>query len=247
MRVALTLLFTIVGALPAGAGLPSAEDLLIQSIAHHDPQDVWSDGQIHLEMEVVYSEKLAEQRGIEKMMTTLWLAPGHGTFRCIRAHDGGKVEYRVAGGEGEVLVNGSAEFSDDDRERLRVGDPLGYRDYFEYMWGMPMKLRDPGTVLDPVVRESEFEGQDVLALRVTYDPEVGTDVWDFFFDPDSSALVGSRFYHDEAANDGEYIVFTGQVHDEATGLRMPGGQAWYYNDGRGHLATDTVTKFEVSR
>ena len=112
-----------------------------------------------------------------------------------------------------------------------------------------------GGVFDVVVTDlrmptsagAEFEGEKVHVLRVTYDPEVGTDVWDFFFDPETSAVVGCRFYHDEAANDGEYIVFTGEVHDEASGLRMPGGQGWYYNDGRGHLATDTVTKFEVTR
>lgn len=247
MRALLSLLLIVAAVIPARAELPTADELLARSISHHDPQGVWSSGRIHLEMEVVYSEKLAEQRGIEKMATSLWLAPGHGEFRCIRTHDGGTVEYRIKAGEKTTLVNGSPEFSDEDRERLRVGDPLMYRDYFEYMWGMPMKLRDPGTVPDPVVREGEFEGRDVLVLRVTYDPEVGTDVWDFFFDPQTSALVGCRFFHDEAANDGEYIVFTGAVHDEASELRMPGGQAWYYNDGRGHLATDTVTQFEVTR
>jgi hypothetical protein len=247
MRALLSLLLIVAAVIPARAELPTADELLASSISHHDPQDVWSNGRIHLEMEVVYSEKLAEQRGIEKMTTSLWLAPGHGEFRCIRAHDGGTVEYRIEAGEGATFVNGRSEFSDEDRERLRVGDPLMYRDYFEYMWGMPMKLRDPGTNIDPVVRETTFQDQPVLALRVTYDPEVGTDVWDFFFDPDSSTLIGCRFFHDEAANDGEYIVFTAEVHDESSGLRMPGGQAWYYNDGRGHLATDSVTKFEVTR
>ena len=247
MRAALIALLALTCADSARAELPSADELLERSIAHHDPQGVWTTGRIELTMEVVYSEKLAEQRGIEKLSTALWLAPGHGEFRCIRTHDANEVEYQVVNGEGTVLVNGSTDFTEADRERLRVGDPLMYRDYFEYMWGMPMKLRDPGTIIDPVVRETTFQQQPVLALRVTYDPEVGTDVWDFFFDPDSSALIGCRFFHDEAANDGEYIVFTGELHDESSGLRMPGGQAWYYNDGRGHLATDSVTKFEVTR
>ena len=46
------------------------------------------------------------------------------------------------------------------------------------------------------------ESGEVVQLRATYDPEVGEDIWDFFFDPETYALVGYRFFRDEAARGG---------------------------------------------
>ena len=81
MRSILLALSLVVAAIPARAASPSAEALVSRSVAHHDPNDVWSTGRIELEMDVVYSEALVEQRGIERLTTSLWLAPGHGEFR----------------------------------------------------------------------------------------------------------------------------------------------------------------------
>lgn len=230
----------------ASAGAESAADLLARSIAHHDPQGIWFEGHFELSLETVYSDMLAEQRGIKESTSSLWLAPGHGEFRCVLRRNGNEIEYRVHGDEATTLLNGSADISDEDRTSARLAEPTMYRDYFEYLWGMPMKLHDPGTRIDPNVGETQFADRAALVLRVTYDPEVGSDVWDFFFDPDSAALIGYRFFHDESDNDGEYIVFSGEMHDPASGLRLPAERAWYYNDGRGHLATDTLTRLVVS-
>ncbi len=41
----------------------------------------------------------------------------------------------------------------DRYERARM-----YRDYLSYLWGLPMKLRDPGTRVDPVTKRVTFEG-----------------------------------------------------------------------------------------
>jgi uncharacterized protein DUF6503 len=81
-----------------------------------------------------------------------------------------------------------------------------------------MKLRDPGTRLDPTVKEAVFEGKAVYELRVTYDEAVGTDTWCFFLDRDTCALVGHRFHHNEAQGDGEYVVFSGEVFGRAYGF-----------------------------
>ena len=79
----------------------------------------------------------------------------------------------------------------------------------------------------------------VLSLRVTYDPEVGVDTWYLYFDPDTSALVGYRFYHDESANDGEYIVLEGEVSSGT--LRLPKARTWYTHGDDRLLGTDTLT------
>ena len=246
MITCLPVLLALSVLLCASAHAESASDLLSRSIAYHDPQGVWSTGRFELSLETVYSDMLAEERGIKESTASVSLAPSHGEFGCVLRRNGNEIEYRVLGEESTTLVNGSADISDEERERLRLADPKMYRDYFEYLWGMPMKLHDPGTVIDPVVKERQFDDRTALVIRVTYDPEVGSDVWDFFFDPESAALIGYRFFHDEGVVDGEHIVFSGEVVDPVSGLRLPSERAWYYNDGRGHLATDTLTELEVS-
>ena len=105
-----------------------------------------------------------------------------------------------------------------------------------------MKLRDPGTRIDPQVLDTEFSGEPALALRVTYDPDVGSDIWYVYFDPTTSALVGYRFYYDEEANDGEYIELEGEV--EGAGLRIPKARTWYTHGDNRLLGTDTLTRIE---
>jgi len=144
------------------------------------------------------------------------------------------------------MLNGSAEISDAKREehRLDCDRVVLYRDYYTYLWGMPMKLRDPGTRLDPGVSDAVFQGRQVKSLRVTYDPEVGGDTWYFYFDPDSAALVGYRFFHDESANDGEYIVLEGEV--SGGGLRLPKARTWFTNAEDRLLGTDTLTGLDAA-
>lgn len=226
---------------------PPAAELVAASIAHHDPQGVWGSGAIELHMVVRYDGEFAASRGITELERTrdVLLAPGQQRYRMVERRDGHEISYAMDGGEQQVLVDGEPA-TDAQRQELGLRDPAGYRDYHEYMHGVPMKLADPGTRIAPQVTPMQFDGRDVWAVRVTYDEAVGSDVWDFFFDPATRALVGCRFYHDEAANDGEFITMRGQVVDEATGLRLPAELGWYFNDGGGHLATDTVEIVGVS-
>ena len=84
-----------------------------------------------------------------------------------------------------------------------------------------------------------FNERQVLTLRVTYSPEVGKDIWYFYVDPETFALVGCRFFHDEAKNDGEYLVFEGEVSGPH-GLRLPKLRHWHMNLDREHIATDEI-------
>ena len=51
-----------------------------------------------------------------------------------------------------------------------------------------------------------------------------------------------RFYHDEAAGDGEYIVLDGEL--EAAGLRLPKSRAWYIHKEDRHLGTDVLVALD---
>jgi hypothetical protein len=223
------------------------EQVIDRAIAYHDPSGVWKTGRIRLDVHTTYSDALAEQRGIPKTANlVLVLSPAQEEFGYAKEAGDDRIDISVRRGQSTTIVNGSADVSEAERERLRLREAELYRDYCEYLYGMPMKLRDSGTILDPRVNSLRFNDRVVWELRVTYKPEVGEDIWYFYFDHDTFALVGYKFHHDEAKNDGEYITLEDEIVDEASGLRLPKTRAWYYNADDKHLATDDIVSIDTS-
>jgi hypothetical protein len=58
-------------------------------------------------------------------------------------------------------------------------------------------------------------------------------------------MVGYRFYHDEAKNDGEYIVLADMVIEQ--GLRIPRNRSWFTNAEDKLLGTDYLKEFKVDK
>jgi len=219
----------------------AANDLVEASIRHHDPAGVWGDARLLVDLQ----EKRPD--GTVRI-SRLEIDNGTGRFEIMGRHEVAGDESTRAGGKLSVLVDGGqCEFSIDGREptpeeiearRLTCDRWTMMRNYYTYLWGMPMKLRDPGTRIDPVVVRTEFEGQNVDAVRVTYDEAVGEDIWYFYFDPNSHRLVGMRFYHDESKNDGEYLVAEGETR--AGSLSLIRDLSWFVNADDEHLGKDTL-------
>ena len=101
-----------------------------------------------------------------------------------------------------------------------------------------MKLKDPGTLIDPLVQIKNFMGKKALVLKVNYTEEVGKDTWYFYFNPETFALQAYQFFHEEAKNDGEYILLS----DEGlvNGIKMAKNRAWYFNKNGELLGTDIL-------
>lgn len=232
---ALWLLATLVPPSISATEIPTADELVTQSIAHHDP-----DGRFLSEawcLSFRETRPNAEDRRSEILIDV----PGE-RFRMVR-----KAEHEVAGvldgDHCEMTLDGRSDLTDAEREEHRLScERLGFmRNYYVYLWGLPMKLRDPGTHWGEV-EATTFQDQPVFGLRVTYDPEVGKDVWYVYFDRNSSAMVGYRFYHDEAKKDGEYIVLEGE--HEAHGMRLPKSRAWFTHQDERYLGTDILVDIE---
>jgi hypothetical protein len=114
-----------------------------------------------------------------------------------------------------------------------------YQDYYTYLYGLPMKLKDAGTIIHNKVVLKKFKGKDYLVLKVSYEKEVGEDTWYFYFDPLTYAMEVYQFYHEEEKNDGEFILLSGL--ETVKGIKMPKKRAWYYNKGEKYLGTDFLS------
>lgn len=220
----------------ASINAQSASDLLDKSIKYHDPHNKWESfhgtmyfiqpragrsdtttREVHLHMEK--EEFYMKQVSSEKVVTRKLIKD-----TCV------------------VSLNNDSNLSSETKkkERLNCSDVSMYKNYYAYLYGLPMKLKDPGTRIDSEVIETEFQGKECLAIRVTYDPGVGDDIWYFYFDKSTARMIGYRFYHDEKANDGEYIILKEEL--EVDGIKMPRDRYWYYNKDNGFLGVDLMVE-----
>ena len=68
---------------------------------------------------------------------------------------------------------GASDFSEEiaDKNRLSCESAKMYRDYYTYLYGLHMKLKDSGTILNPLVEEKVVDNVSYWTLKVTYEPE----------------------------------------------------------------------------
>ena len=211
----------------------TATQLLDKAIQYHDPQNNWTrfDGKFNIVME---TPKSSDRKSYIHLNVPKQI------FELEVQMDGVKYAYHFEKETCTTLLNGSNQISEEDRKEYRLTCERGslMRDYYTYLYGLPMKLKDPGANLVKTVERRVFKGKEYLVLKVVYDENVGDDVWYFYFDPTTFAMEVYQFYHDEKKGDGEYILLKDLA--EIDGIKMPKIRAWYYNSDDTYLGTDTL-------
>ncbi len=220
---------------PLQAQSLSAEEVLQKAIAFHDPNGNWES--LNTTFKVVMETPDRPLR-----TSTIAVDFPQQEFTLDVEQDGNSYSYIINKDSCEITLNGSNDISEEEAEKFRLNCERGnfMKDYYTYLYGLPMKLNDPGTHLDPNVQNKTFKGKKYLTLKVTYEAEVGTDTWYFYFDPTTYAMEVYQFYHEESKNDGEYILLNGL--EEINGIKMPKTRAWYLNKDNKYLGTDTLEK-----
>lgn len=208
----------------------SAPELLEKSIQYHDPQGNWEsfDGEFKIVMDMPGKPERTSVITLnlpEEYFNLSEQRDGKESFRELNGED-----CRFSDAEGEVVTT-----KNDDTQCERT---VMMKNYYSYLYGLPMKLKDPGTILDPKVKKTTFKGKEYLLLRVTYDEAVGSDIWQFYFNPETYAMEVYQFFKGEDEKTGEYILLSDEL--EVNGIKMPKDRAWYYNKDDGYLATDRL-------
>lgn len=217
----------------------SGPEIVDRSIRYHDPDSDWFRAIVTMELRETRPE------GIDRD-ASLVLDVVAGEFDYEARIGDHTIRRALLDGDCLTSLDGRTELTHEEQQEhgldcARIGR---YRDYYRYVWGIPMVLTDPGTIIDPDASFSELDGEKALRVRVTYDEEVGTDVWYFYFDPETFAVRGARFFHDESANDGEVIVFEGEI--SAGSLTLPRERHWYTNAEDRHLGSDLLDSLELT-
>lgn len=217
----------------------TAEELLDMSIQFHDPMGRWQT----CEMEMVLKME-TPNRPVRTSLINI--NNEKGSFGVQYVSKGHLLIYKVDGlDSAEVFVDFELATGRTDIDSLDLSADRArrWRNYYSYLYGLPMKLKDAGTNIAPDVIQDNFNGEDVLAIKATYEAAVGSDIWYFYFQPNTYAMVGYRFYHDESINDGEYIILDGM--EIQNGLRIPKNRYWYVNEDARFLGADMMISLKV--
>lgn len=230
----LLLLYSLVFLSASTAAQERAIDVINKSINYHDPDGILS--QERLQMDFTETRPNGSDRqsnaiiDIQKEYTKI--------SRVVKEKH---IEMIWDKGKSSFKLEGSSTYSPEEAETYALNEErlVKMKDYYRYLWHLPRTLKDPGTIIDPLAKSKEFNNQSALEVRVTYDQNVGSDIWYFYFDTSTYALIGYRFYHDEAANDGEYILLTDEY--QYKNLRLPQKRAWYMHQEDKYLGQDILT------
>ncbi len=212
----------------------TGEQLLDKAISYHDPNNSWDSFNGHLNIIMTTAD------GKERRSSIVINLPKE-YFQVHSTQDNNVIQRTLNKGECELMLNGSTTISEEDQKthRLTCEGANMYKNYYSYLYGLPMKLKDPGTIIEPSTEKKTFKGKEYVVLKVTYEEEVGGDIWYFYFDPNTYAMEVYQFFRDESVPDGEYILLSGE--EEISGIKMPKTRAWYYNKNDKYLGTDVLS------
>jgi hypothetical protein len=216
----------------------TSEQLLDNTIAYHDPNNLWDsfNATFHVTMETPDSPNRESDITINNPESAFYL-------KAVR--DTTMIEYKVQGEQCSLTLNGNSQFTEEEAKtnNLNCDRAKMYKNYYSYLYGLPMKLKDPGTHIDESFERKTFKGKNYLVIKVTYDEAVGSDNWYIYLNPETYAMEIYQFFKkDENGNQrddsGEYILLTEEMM--VNDIKMPKSRAWYYNKDDKYLGTDIL-------
>ncbi|MCW5518969.1 hypothetical protein J1N09_03910 [Aureitalea sp. L0-47] len=226
------LLFTLsfLCALPLFSQEIKGKELLRKSIEYHDPHSAWM--KFRAELFVTMETPSASPR-----YSNIKIDLPNEYFYLNARRDTTEISYTIDKGKCKTSIIDSTSM-----RRMPCETANLYKNYYTYLYGLPIKLMDPGTEVHDEVTLEEFKGKQYLRLKVTYNETVGSDVWLFYFDPKTYAMEIYQFFKGDPKNagkdTGEYILLSEEKI--VNGIKMPKVRAWYYNKNDEYLGTDIL-------
>ena len=204
MRIAL-FLFTIITLsscqTPTNPPL-TAEDIIQKSIKYHDPKGNFNElnARFYFESAFSWNDSIPEELVMDMDFKNYALV------------------YRNLDREMELEYQKDTCFTHKGETSCR--DFIWAYDFYLYIWGLPMKLSDPGIDVKDTVYSIHHKGKELKAIDIEYE----TEYYSFYFDS-LYALNGFQFIKKDNPEKGEQIWLEGVIEHE--GIKFPKKRVWY--------------------
>jgi hypothetical protein len=193
------------------------EEVLAKAVNYHDPNEEWNN------LKATFQFTETRPTGEDRFTTVVF--DNIRSYMKINRND--ENIYEVLEESCKVLAG------DNDEAR-----GIKMRNYYLYLWGLPMKLYDPNTPFDQTVNEEELNGSKCYVLRVVYEE----DTWYFYIDQNTGRMLEYKFYKDEAAGKGELIKLEDEIM--VGSMKISNKRSWYTLPEMKYLGTDILSKAE---
>jgi hypothetical protein len=117
---------------------------------------------------------------------------------------------------------------------------LMLRNYYTFLWGLPMKLMNEGNRIEEEFSREMLDGIEAYVVKVPFEE----DVWFFYLHPDTFQLMAYKFYMDEEKEVGEIIYLKGEVIVD--NMKIPSERSWYRTEKDEFLGTDYLMRVSDS-
>lgn len=196
----------------------TAEEILQKAAAYHDPNGEWKS------LKATFTYK--ETRPNDDPRKTILTLDNPRNWHKLNRND---EEVYVVNGKGEVSI----EKGDGDQARGKL-----LRNYYVFLWGLPMKLLDRGTPIQEQLETRKIKAIDCHGLVVNYEKETYT----FYFSKKDFRMVAYQFFKNDDSGKEEIIHLDKEI--KVGGMRIPKERAWYELPGNKYLGTDILESTE---
>lgn len=197
----------------------TADDILNASIEHHDPANEW----VSFSHSFYFKSNFTPDDTLSEQLVVALDVPKN-TFTYINRTK-------------DII----AQLNGDSCEILKGETPCEginwTKNFYTYVWGLPMKLKDPATVLDQKVVDTTFNTINCHRLHVDY----GNHDWYYYISTTDYALIGFAFTNRDNDNK-EYVTLEGSY--EIDGIRFPKKRSWYDTESKKLLGTNELIKHQ---
>ena len=191
----------------------TAQSILQNSISYHDPNGEWKT----LKATFIFKETRPDGPDRKTMFTI---------DNARNKHTINRNDEEIYETDGSIVrvVKGSG-----NQERGKM-----LRNYYVYLWGLPMKLMDQGTSLSDKVGKKAIGEKQCFTLTVEYEKET----WTYYIDQKNFALRAYGFRKNNGSGQEEFIQLEGEVL--VGNMKLPKSRSWYDMPANKYLGTDTL-------
>lgn len=227
----LALLFLLIS--QAKAQDLTAIQVLEKSIAYHDPYGNWETFNDSLSIHLQTPEQPIRKSKIKIDLTNEYFY-----LQQIKAAD--TLVYSIVKDNCKLSINGIKKPTKKLKKKYDANCEKAklYKNYYTYLYGLPMKLKDEGTIIYKDVIRKSLKNNKYLVIKVNYREDIGKDTWYFYFNPETYALEAYQFFKDESKNNGEYILLN--KTENISNIKMPKIRKWFTNKDNKYLGTDIL-------
>ena len=207
--------------------ITTAKDLILHSVAYHDPSGNWVNFKSNIDIKTDLWKK---EGNIEKSTRALFFDRNQSIFKMHSTRHG--VELRGEINQDTCYNQALSEIPADKASQFK--SILGcqgitfYMDYFNYLIGLPMNLLDNGSIIDDKILERTYNGVKYDVVKVNYEPLDKKRPWYFYFNKKNHAFELCKFTSREDENNGgEYLIYNHKKNVQ--GIKLSSQIVWLYN------------------